>query len=184
MSTPPPPPAQPAAPQPAIPAQPAGPLTEAGDKQWAMLAHFGGAISLFTIFVGFSLVSFIGGVPGSVIVQVILALLSLVPALVIYLVFGKRGPRTLVESKEALNFQITAVAILVVWIIVSSIIVYNIIVSLAFGFSEGPYWAIFIVLGIPTLAIVGLNILLSVLGGLKVQKGGTYRYPFAIRVIK
>ncbi len=180
MSTPP-PPAQPAAPQ---PAQPAGPLTEAGDKQLAMFAHFGGVISLFTIFVGFSLYNFILGAPGSVIVQVILGLLSLAPALVIYLVFGKRGPRTLVESKEALNFQITAVAALVVWIIVSSIIVYNVITSLAFGFSEGPYWAIFIVLGIPTLAIVGLNILLSIRGGMKVNAGGSFRYPFAIRIIK
>ncbi len=87
MTTPPP------APQPAAP-QPAGPLTEAEDKQWASFAHFGGAIVLLGLFSGW------------------VGLLGILPALIIFLVFGKRGARTLVESKEALNFQITALALL------------------------------------------------------------------------
>lgn len=175
MSTPP-PPSQPAAPQPAQPAQPAGPLTEAGDKQWASFAHFGGAIILLLLLLGFA------GIP--MVLEIFLALLAVVPSAVIYIVFGKRGPRTLVESKEALNFQITAIAITIVWIILSTAIFYGVASNLAFGFNLTAYYVLAFVLGIPTFLLAAGNAALSIMGGLEVQKGGSYRYPFAIRLIK
>jgi len=157
------PPQQPAAPQ---PAQPAPPLTEAEDKQWASFAHFGGAVIVLALAWAW------------------LGLLAVVPALVIYLVFGKRGAKTLVESKEALNFMITAVAALIVWTIISSIIGYVVGSSLAFGFNLSAYYILGFVLGLPAWAIIIAVIVFSIIGGVKVNGGGSYRYPFAIRLIK
>lgn len=157
------PPQQPAAPQ---PAQPAPPLTEAEDKQWASFAHFGGAVIVLALAWAW------------------LGLLAVVPALVIYLVFGKRGAKTLVESKEALNFMITAVAALIVWTIISSIIGYVVGSSLAFGFNLSAYYILGFVLGLPAWAIIIAAIVFSIIGGVKVNGGGSYRYPFAIRLIK
>lgn len=171
MSTP--PPAQPAAPQ---PAQPAGPLTEAGDKQWASFAHFGGAIIILLTLLNFA------GIPVGL--QIFLALLAVVPSLVIYLVFGKRGPRTLVESKEALNFQITIIAATIIWIIISTAIFYAVASNLAFGFNIDAYYVLAFVLALPTFVLTVGNAVLSIIGGLKVQQGGSYRYPFALRLIK
>lgn len=162
-----PPPAPAAAPvPPPAAAAPAPPLTEAEDKQWASFAHFGGAIIILALFTGW------------------LGLLAIIPALVIYLVFGKRGPRTLVESKEALNFMITAVAALIIWTIISSIIGYVIGSTLAFGFNLTAYYVVGFVLGIPGFAIIIAAIIFSIMGGVKVNGGGSYRYPFALRLIK
>jgi uncharacterized Tic20 family protein len=146
------------APQPAAP-QPAGPLTEAEDKQWASFAHFGGV-------------------------------LGFLPALIIFLVFKDRGPKTNVEAKEALNWQIT-------WIAVS------IILGILVGIISGILWATvslddyitgggaFAVIGIVT-GLLGFiswlpylaNLIFSIMGGVKVNGGGSYRYPFAVRLIK
>lgn len=165
----PPPAAGPAVPPPAAPqpaAAPAGPLTEAEDKQWASFAHFGGAIIVLALAWPW------------------LGLLAFVPALVIFLVFGKRGAKTLVESKEALNFMITAVGALIIWTIISSIIGYAIGSSLAFGFNISAYYIVGFVLGLPAWAIIVAAIIFSIMGGVKVNGGGSYRYPFALRLIK
>lgn len=153
------------APQPAAP-QPAAPLTEAEDKQWASFAHFGGAIVLLGLFSGW------------------IGLLGIVPALVIFLVFGKRGARTLVESKEALNFQITVIAALLIWTVLTTIIV-SAVAATTYTF-EGLalLGTIAAVLGLVSFAIIVLDIIFSIIGGVKVQGGGSYRYPFAIRLIK
>lgn len=161
----PPPAGGPAVPPPAA-AQPAAPLTEAEDKQWASFAHFGGAIIVLALAWAW------------------LGLLAVVPALVIFLVFGKRGAKTLVESKEALNFMITAVAALIIWTIISSIIGYAVGASLAFGFNLSAYFILSFVLGLPAWAIIVAAIVFSIIGGVKVNGGGSYRYPFALRLIK
>ncbi len=153
------------APQPAAAPQPAGPLTEAEDKQWASFAHFGGAIIVLALAWSW------------------LALLAIVPALVIYLVFGKRGPRTLVESKEALNFQITAVGIFIVWAIITNIIVYGVSSSLAFGFDLTPY----LVLASCSPCRVGDRHRRRRAVDHRRRQGERWRllpYPFAIRLIK
>ncbi|GGE87493.1 DUF4870 domain-containing protein [Mycetocola zhadangensis] len=65
--------------------QPGAPLTQADDKLWASLSHFGGALGAF---LGAGTAGWIA-------------------PLVIYLVFKDRGPFTRQEAKEALNFQLT-----------------------------------------------------------------------------
>jgi len=154
------------APQPAAAPQPAGPLTEAEDKQWASFAHFGGAIVLLGLINGF------------------IGLIGIVPALVIFLVFRHRGPKTAVESKEALNFQITVVGAFLVWTILSTIIV-TAVASTIYTF-EGLalLTTVATILGLVSLAIIVVDVIFSIIGGIKVQGGGSYRYPFAIRLIK
>lgn len=110
-------------------------------------------------------------------------ILSFIPALIIFLVFKDRGTLTRQESKEALNWQIT-------WIAVS------IILSILIGIINGVIWASVGFGGIGgALAISGLltfigwlpyliNVVFSIMGGIKVNGGGSYRYPFAIRLIK
>jgi uncharacterized protein len=146
------------APQPAAP-QPAGPLTEAEDKQWASFAHFGGV-------------------------------LGFLPALIIFLVFKDRGAKTNVESKEALNWQITWIAVSIILGILVGIISGILWATVSFDdyFTGGGSFAVVtIVTGLlsfiawlPYLA----NLIFSIMGGVKVNGGGSYRYPFAVRLIK
>ena len=103
-----------------------------------------------------------------------LNIILLIPALVIYLAFGPRGARTRVESKEALNWTINVTGALVaLWIL-----------GLILGFIPiiGFIWAILSFLIWIALAIV--NVVFSILGGVKVNAGGSYRYPVNIRWIK
>lgn len=102
--------------------------------------------------------------------------IGILPSLIIYLVFKDRGTLTRQESKEALNWQITftlgyLVLIMLVFILqlaLNGVGVYG--VSGLIGFLPFLWWI--------------LNAVLSVLGGVKVNGGGTYRYPFAIRLVK
>lgn len=109
--------------------------------------------------------------------------LGILPSLIIFLVFKDRGALTKQESKEALNWQIT-------WIAAA------IVLAILFAIINGIMWAtatlgslgmISAVTGL--LTFIGwlpwlINVVLSIIGGVKVNGGGTYRYPFAIRLIK
>jgi len=106
--------------------------------------------------------------------------LGFLPALIIFLVFKDRGALTRQEAKEALNWQITWIAANILLSIVLNIL--TVIVSVALPYAAAA--AITALLGligfIPYLA----NLVFSILGGVKVNSGGAYRYPFAIRLIK
>jgi uncharacterized protein len=137
---------------------PAAPLTEAEDKQWASFAHLGG-------------------------------ILYILPSLIIYLVFKDRGAKTKVESKEALNWQITFVAGYIILQILVAIIGGIATAAATRSILEGNYygglglgWWSFLWL-IPG-ALWVINVILSIVGFTKVNGGGSYRYPFAIRLIK
>lgn len=109
--------------------------------------------------------------------------LGFLPALIIFLVFKDRGALTKQESKEALNWQIT-------WI--AAAIALSIIIAIITGALGAA--ATFQNLGV-ILAVTGLlsfigwlpwliNVVFSIIGGVKVNGGGSYRYPVAIRLIK
>ncbi|AZS44491.1 DUF4870 domain-containing protein [Microbacterium oleivorans] len=95
--------------------------------------------------------------------------IGFLPALVIWLVFKDRGPRTNVEGKEALNWQITFTI---------AIIVANIL-TIALGWIPVLGWLI----GLLPLAVWVVNIVFSILGGVRVNAGGSYRYPVTLRFI-
>ena len=100
-------------------------------------------------------------------------ILGWLPPLIIWLIFKDRGRLTNQEAKEALNWQIT-------WIIawVASQIIGIIIGSFTYGIGYLLFgllipWALYIV-----------NLVFSILGFVRVNSGGTYRYPVNFRFIK
>jgi len=99
-------------------------------------------------------------------------ILSFIVPLIIWLVFRERGAKSNVEGKEALNFGITAAIAFVVITILNTILT-----AVTFGF-----WAL--IGWILPLAAWVFVIIFSIQGGMKVNQGGSYRYPVNIRFIK
>jgi uncharacterized protein len=95
--------------------------------------------------------------------------LGILPSLIIWLVFKDRGAKTNVEGKEALNFQITVTIAQVVLYVLGTILAI-IFIGFLFYFLAFVVWAAAVVF--------------SILGGVKVNGGGSYRYPVNIRFIK
>lgn len=98
--------------------------------------------------------------------------LGWLPALVIYLIFKDRGSLTRQESKESLNFQITVTGALVANAIIGSILT-----VVTFGI-----WY-FIQLLIHAVIVIAA-VVFSILAGVKVNNGGSYRYPLTLRLVK
>jgi uncharacterized Tic20 family protein len=103
-------------------------------------------------------------------------LLYILPSLLIYLILKDRGPKVRVEAKEALNWQITfLIGEVILWIlsgVLGTVLLFTPVYGIAIFISFLPllWWVV--------------NAIFSILGGIKVNQGGSYRYPFAIRFIK
>jgi len=121
---------------------PAAPLSEADDKLWAGLSHLGGII------------------------------LGFLAPLLIWIILKDRGARTAVESKEALNFQITVVIGQIALFILNAILT-----AVTLGLWTLIGW-------IFPVALWVVALIFSIIGFQKVNAGGSYRYPFALRLIK
>jgi uncharacterized Tic20 family protein len=89
-----------------------------------------------------------------------------VAALVIWLVNREKRNAATEEARVALNFQITVLIGLIICAVIRSIPVIGVV-----------GWVGFIALSI-------ISLVLSILAAVAVQRGGSYRYPFAIRLIK
>ena len=111
-------------------------------------------------------------------------ILYLLPSLLIYLILKDRGAKVRVEAKEALNWQITFLgAFVIIQIIVG--IIGGIAVSAAIA--SGNYYGgtgIAGVLWILPFALWVANVIFSIIGFVKVNGGGSYRYPIALRLVK
>lgn len=94
------------------------------------------------------------------------------PSLIIWLIFKDRGSFTNVEAKEALNFQITAVIGHIAIAILNGILL-----AVTFGFWGLISWLL-------PLALWVITIIFCVQGFIKAKEGNSYRYPFALRLIK
>jgi uncharacterized Tic20 family protein len=102
--------------------------------------------------------------------------LLVIAPLIIWLIFKDRGAKTNVEGKEAVNWSITYVIGAIVLVILANIL------GVALAFSGA--WAIAgLFAWLPFLWWI-LNAVFAILGGVKVNGGGSYRYPFALRFIK
>ncbi|WP_315097949.1 DUF4870 domain-containing protein [uncultured Cellulomonas sp.] len=88
------------------------------------------------------------------------------PALVIWLVHRERGGQVAAESRVALNFQLTVVIGLIVCSIVRSVPVVGVVGWLGF------------------IALSLVSLVLSILAALAVQRGGAYRYPFSLELVR
>jgi len=102
-------------------------------------------------------------------------ILSILPSLIIYLVFKDRGPFTRVEAKEALNFQITILIAEIVLGIVGGIL------SVVLFFATYGGSTIFGGLGWVAWLV---GVIFSIVAFTKVKDGIAYRYPFNFRFIK
>ncbi|GAA1443974.1 DUF4870 domain-containing protein [Leifsonia poae] len=98
-------------------------------------------------------------------------ILWILPSLIIFLVFKDRGRLTNQEAKEALNWQITWIIVWIASQIVGAILSFTGIGWLLFGLLIP--WVLYVV-----------NLVFSILGFVKVNGGGTYRYPVNFRFIK
>jgi uncharacterized Tic20 family protein len=110
-------------------------------------------------------------------------ILWILPSLIIFLVFRDRGAKTKVESKEALNWQITWIAGYIILVIIFQIIG-GIVISTANFDNIVALSGVVTLLGLIPGILWVINVILSIMGGIKVNGGGSYRYPFAIRLIK
>jgi uncharacterized Tic20 family protein len=87
---------------------------------------------------------------------------NVIGPLVVWLVKKDTMPFVADQGKEALNFQITVFIAVLVCI---------------------PL--MFVLIGIPLMFVVGIGALvLSIMAAMKAQNGETYRYPFALRLVK
>ena len=109
-------------------------------------------------------------------------ILGLLPSLLIFLILKDRSVKVRQESKEALNWIITVAIAFVALIIIGTIFTVlgaalpsgiDIIFGLLGGLVGFLYFALYVV-----------NIIFAILGGVRVNQGGSYRYPFNLRLIK
>jgi uncharacterized protein len=99
-------------------------------------------------------------------------IIGILPSLIIWLVFKDRGTLSNVEGKEALNFQITvAIAHVAVFILNA------ILTAVTLGFWGLIAWLL-------PLAVWVFTIIFCIQGFMKVNSGGSYRYPVSVRFIK
>lgn len=110
-------------------------------------------------------------------------ILFILPSLIIFLVFKDRGAKTKVEAKEALNWQITFA---ILWIVAQIVVAIITAVAVGAAIATGAYGATGItgILWLLPGAVWVVNVIFSILGFVKVNGGGSYRYPFAFRFIK
>jgi len=101
-------------------------------------------------------------------------ILSFIVPLILWLIFKDRGPKTNVEGKEALNWGITVA----IGLVAAGIL------QVIFSFIPFVGWIIALLLGLVWWAILIVNLIFAILGFVKVNGGGSYRYPFALRFVK
>ncbi len=102
-------------------------------------------------------------------------ILGILPSLVIFLIFKDRGAITRQESKEALNWQITFAIVVLVFQAVSALITGIAIATGAYALVGLGGWIVFL--------LYIANVIFSIIGGITVNRGGSYRYPLAIRLV-
>ena len=109
-------------------------------------------------------------------------IIGFLPSLLIFLILGNRGAHVRQESKEALNFVITATIAYVVLLVLSGIL--GIVganapsgISLIFGLLG-------LLVGLAEFAVWILLVVFSIVAAVRVNNGGSYRYPFSLRLIK
>ncbi|HEX4401165.1 MAG TPA: DUF4870 domain-containing protein [Galbitalea sp.] len=108
---------------------------------------------------------------------------GILPSLIIFLALRKNGAATKVESKEALNWQIT---FLICWVVIDLVVLLLSGIYLAASTAGGiPAAGLpFLILELVWALLWLVNVIFSVRGFLTVRGGGSYRYPFAFRFIR
>jgi uncharacterized Tic20 family protein len=98
------------------------------------------------------------------------------PALLIFLLLKDRGALTRQEAKEALNWQITYSIVLFALTLALSVVGTLLALVGAYPLAQ--------LLGFLPYLLYIANAVFSVVGGIRVNGGGTYRYPVTLRLLK
>lgn len=107
---------------------------------------------------------------GALVTYVLTALLGIIGALIGWAAFKAKGPFAKDQTTEALNWAITAtIAYIAIWILVTILIMVV---------SPSPLFSLL------SLLVPLANLVLSIIGAVKANGGQTYRYPFALRLVK
>lgn len=108
--------------------------------------------------------------------------LGFLPSLLIFLILGPRSAVVKDQAREALNFAITAAIVFAALYIVGAVI------GAIGGSAPSGVALIFALLGLlvglASFAVWVAYIVFSIIAGVRVNGGGTYRYPFALRLVK
>ena len=108
-------------------------------------------------------------------------ILGFIPALLILLLMKGRSARVGTEAKEALNWSITVAIALAVLGVVDSVA--GSLGAASPGGAGIGTALIGLLIGLLTAAVVVVNILFSIIGGTRVAQGGSYRYPYSLRLV-
>ena len=109
-------------------------------------------------------------------------ILGFLPSLLIFLILGPRSARVRQESREALNFVITAIiAWVALWIL-------GRIIGVLYDATPAGIDLVFVLLsfivGLAQFAIWVLVIVFSIVAAVRANSGGSFRYPISLRLIK
>ena len=109
-------------------------------------------------------------------------IIGFLPSLLIFLILGPRSGRVRQESAEALNFVITAT---IAWVALAII---GIVLSAIGNALPSGIDLIFGLLGLLVtflqFAVWVVLVIFSIVAAVRVNSGGSFRYPFALRLIK
>ena len=109
-------------------------------------------------------------------------ILGFLPSLLIFLILGPRSARVRDESREALNFVITAIIALVALWIVGGVI--NALYSVTPNGLDIVFLLLGFVIGLAQFAVWVALIVFSIVAAVRVNAGGSFRYPISLRLIK
>ncbi|MFD1722178.1 DUF4870 domain-containing protein [Amnibacterium endophyticum] len=109
-------------------------------------------------------------------------IVGFLPSLLVLVILGGRGAFVRSESREALNFSLTA---LIAWVGLAILgqILDLVGRALPVAVALVPDLLGFLV-GLAQLAVWVVVVVLSIIAGLRVQHGGGYRYPIALRLVR
>jgi uncharacterized protein len=109
-------------------------------------------------------------------------IIGFLPSLLIFLILGPRSPRVRTESREALNFVITvAIAEVALWIVGA---IFNALYTVTPSGIDLVFVLLGFIVGLAQFALWVLLVVLSIVAAVRVNAGGSYRYPFALRLVK
>lgn len=109
-------------------------------------------------------------------------ILGFLPSLLIFLILGPRSARVRDESREALNFVITAIIALVALWIVGGVI--NALYSVTPNGIDIVFLLLGFIIGLAQFAVWVALIVFSIVAAVRVNAGGSFRYPISLRLIK
>ena len=109
-------------------------------------------------------------------------ILGFLPSLLIFLILGPRSTLVKEQSREALNFVITAaIAFAVVYVV-------GLVVGGIAGAAPNAVAVLFalisLLIGLVGFAVWVTYVVFSIIAGVRVNGGGVFRYPFSLRLVR